>query len=389
MPNNIEQLQAFLEKADIPKIKTKPKTFLGIAKQPHYENVLSNIYAFYFNVNEEHGLRDLFISTFIDIILIKTNGQGKQFCFDEGFEVRTEVGSGEGRIDLFLANESSAIIIENKVYHNFNNPLNDYWTLANCIDLENKIGVVLSLRKIPYTRHEHFINITHMELMEKVIGNLNVYKKQASSKYLVFLEDLYQNIKNLSLSHMTKDELKLFLAHKQKVNQLVEYRKNIQIHVEDEIAKACKELGGNLKLAKPKDKNRRKRLRYMISPNHKDLVITVVYGELLNETGGKLHLIVELRNGLLDNREQYRNIQFPSLTKEVRSDDFFKIKDQNYEHFASKSYDLELGNFHDLNLFIVSKLREDGLYSVYTHLNSYIKESKKEKEKRNPQPAEQ
>ncbi|RZT93574.1 PD-(D/E)XK nuclease superfamily protein [Ancylomarina subtilis] len=388
MPNNIEQLQAFLEKADIPKIKAKPKTFLGIAKQPHYENVLSNLYAFFFDVNEEHGLKDLFISTFIDIIQVKTKGQGKQFYFDDGFEVRTEVGTGEGRIDLFLANESSAIIIENKVYHNLINPLANYWALIDRIELQNKIGVVLSLRKIPYTGNENFINITHLELMEEVMRNLNIYEEQASPKFLIFLEDLHQNIKNLSLSHMKVEELELFLLNKDKINQLVKYRRNIQVHVEDEIAKACKELGGNLKLAKPKDKNRGKRLRYMISPSYKDLVITVVYGELLNEVGGQLHLIVEMRNKLLNDREQYRNIQFPAITDDVRRDDFFEIKDQNYEHFASKSYDLGLENFHDLNLFIVRKLKEDGLYSVYTHLNSYIKESRKEKQKRNPQPVE-
>ncbi|WP_165389660.1 PD-(D/E)XK nuclease family protein [Ancylomarina subtilis] len=361
---------------------------MGIAKQPHYENVLSNLYAFFFDVNEEHGLKDLFISTFIDIIQVKTKGQGKQFYFDDGFEVRTEVGTGEGRIDLFLANESSAIIIENKVYHNLINPLANYWALIDRIELQNKIGVVLSLRKIPYTGNENFINITHLELMEEVMRNLNIYEEQASPKFLIFLEDLHQNIKNLSLSHMKVEELELFLLNKDKINQLVKYRRNIQVHVEDEIAKACKELGGNLKLAKPKDKNRGKRLRYMISPSYKDLVITVVYGELLNEVGGQLHLIVEMRNKLLNDREQYRNIQFPAITDDVRRDDFFEIKDQNYEHFASKSYDLGLENFHDLNLFIVRKLKEDGLYSVYTHLNSYIKESRKEKQKRNPQPVE-
>ncbi|MBL4744730.1 MAG: PD-(D/E)XK nuclease family protein [Flavobacteriaceae bacterium] len=379
---DIEQLQAFLDTADIPKIKSKPKTFLGIAKQPHYENVLSNIYAFYLNKSEEHGFKDLFIISLLEIIKRKTSINDIHCKY---FKIRTEYPTDKGgRIDLLIRNDSEAIIIENKVYHFLNNDLNDYW---NTIRVNNKIGIVLSLRKIPYTGHDNFINITHLELMEEVIGNLNIYKEQASSKYLVFLEDLYQNIKNLSLSHMKVEELELFQDNKEKINQLVEYRKNIQIHVEDEVAKACKELGGNLKLVKPKDKNRSKRLRYMLSPNQKDLVITVVYGELLNEAGGKLHLIVELRNRLLENREQYRNIQFPLDAEAVRSDDFFKIKNQNYEHFASKSYDLELENFHDLNLFIVSKLKEDGLYSVYTHLNSYIKENRKGK--RNLQSVEQ
>ena len=47
---DLNKLQHFINQNDIPIIKGKPKTFLGIAKQPHYENVLSNIYAFYFDV---------------------------------------------------------------------------------------------------------------------------------------------------------------------------------------------------------------------------------------------------------------------------------------------------------------------------------------------------
>ena len=62
------QLQSFLNQNEIPIIKSKPKTFLGIAKQPHYENVLSNIYAFYFDVNEVHQFKDLFIKSLLELI---------------------------------------------------------------------------------------------------------------------------------------------------------------------------------------------------------------------------------------------------------------------------------------------------------------------------------
>jgi hypothetical protein len=59
LTKEFEQLQTFLNQNEIPKIKGKQKTFLGIAKQPHYENVISNIYAFYFNVNEVHKFKSL------------------------------------------------------------------------------------------------------------------------------------------------------------------------------------------------------------------------------------------------------------------------------------------------------------------------------------------
>ena len=51
---DVYQLKIFLESHTIPSVKQQPKTFLEIAWQPHYENVISNIYAFYFDPHEEH-----------------------------------------------------------------------------------------------------------------------------------------------------------------------------------------------------------------------------------------------------------------------------------------------------------------------------------------------
>ena len=48
----IEKLQEFLNKSSIPISQKAPKTFLEIARQPHYENVISNIYGFFFDVND-------------------------------------------------------------------------------------------------------------------------------------------------------------------------------------------------------------------------------------------------------------------------------------------------------------------------------------------------
>ncbi len=50
---NIEALKDLLDKNIIPEKTKTPLTFLAIAKQPHYENVISNIYAFYLDQEEE------------------------------------------------------------------------------------------------------------------------------------------------------------------------------------------------------------------------------------------------------------------------------------------------------------------------------------------------
>jgi len=126
---NIQVLEDFLDHNVIPKIKRRPKTFLGIAKQPHYENVMSNIYAFYFKVEEVHGMHDLFITSLLEIINESKLGSIKKVNEISDFEVETEVSTKKGgRIDLLLSSQNHAIIIENKVLHNLKNDLEDYLT---------------------------------------------------------------------------------------------------------------------------------------------------------------------------------------------------------------------------------------------------------------------
>ena len=144
---DLKALQTFLNQNKIPVVKGKPKTFLGIAKQPHYENVLSNLYAFYFDVNEVHKLKDLFIKSLLE--LINTSSLAKDNIVFEtflNFDITTEYTTkNQKRIDILLQNNDQAIIIENKVYHIINNELNEYY---NEIKAATTVGIVLSLSPI-------------------------------------------------------------------------------------------------------------------------------------------------------------------------------------------------------------------------------------------------
>lgn len=44
---------------------------MDISGYPHYENVCSNILAFYFNPLEEHNLNNLVINSFIKVLISK------------------------------------------------------------------------------------------------------------------------------------------------------------------------------------------------------------------------------------------------------------------------------------------------------------------------------
>ena len=61
----MDKYEKLLEKfADLPKVESAPPTFMEIAGYPHYENVCSNILAFFFDTEEQHEYKDFFKLTF-------------------------------------------------------------------------------------------------------------------------------------------------------------------------------------------------------------------------------------------------------------------------------------------------------------------------------------
>lgn len=357
-------LQAFLNQNDIPIIKGKPKTFLGIAKQPHYENVMSNIYAFFFTTNEIHKMNDLFISSLLQIIQYKKNKTSTLYLND--FDVATEASTKKGgRIDLLLFNANQAIIIENKVYHKLNNDLNDYW---DSIDQEQKIGIVLSLNPISVP-NQNFINITHLELIKKVIENSGQYLIEARDKYVIFLKDFYQNIINLSKMEMNEKELNFYYNNQERIMEVRNFLVAVNKHISNQVEIACEILGEPLKLQIPKSDNKA-RLRYYLSPNNSNLMFTIVYDGLWKREK-QIVLIVELANNLLNNRNRYKSISFNEEEKDLLCNDFYDKKG-SWAHFALKTYTLANDEVQNLSTFIAKKLEDDQLLSIFRKLNNYI-----------------
>ena len=237
---DIKSLQTFLDQAPIPQVKTKPKTFLEIARQPHYENVISNIYAFYFDPHEEHGLGHLFINSFIECIKEQMQ-QEKNFLDDfQEFVIETEYGTEDkGRIDLFLYNDEQAIIIENKIYHHLANNLDDYWNTATKeVKTKNIVGVLLTLGKHSGNLHQNFVNVLHFDFLKAVMSNIGNHLMEASEKYVTFLKDLYQNIENMSTKLLSSDDFKFYIENQDKILDTVKFNDQAKDHITTQIENA-------------------------------------------------------------------------------------------------------------------------------------------------------
>ena len=96
------------------KIPVKEKTFMDVSGYPHYENVCSNILAFYFNTIEEHNMNNLVINSLIKV-LKNNNINIEPIKENDIVKVSREYTTLKGnRIDIVLENDNLVIGIENK-----------------------------------------------------------------------------------------------------------------------------------------------------------------------------------------------------------------------------------------------------------------------------------
>lgn len=373
----LPELQQFLDQSNIPQVKGNPTTFLGIARQPHYENVLSNIYAFYFNPNAEHGLNELFTISLLDCIKSTSLGASKDFSNFSDYSIETESSTDKGgRIDLLLNNGVNAIIIENKMYHILNNDLRDYWdsVIKELEDQNRLIGIVLSLKETPNTGHPQFINITHIQLLEKVMANIGPYLLEASDKYLVFLKDFHQNIINLSRKIMNKEDFTFYYHNQEKINQLVKYQDRIVEHLKKEVEAAGKSIVECEVKSHKSGSNSENRFRYYASKENPDLMLTVVFEKLM-KLDKKLAIIIELQGKALSFRNEIESSKYKATTSLTFNTDF-TTTNKTYAHFAHRWYSPTNDEIYHLSDFITNKLNDDKFMEIFRDLDKFLSEKK-------------
>lgn len=245
--------------SNLPETSITRKNLIEIAGYPRWENVNSNLLAFYFDEKEEHGFGRLFINSLLDIYEKRAKVDIPRELFETDFSVDREVYTNKGgRIDLLLKDESLdidesqtvnwAIIIENKIYADLYNNLTDYWKSTKS---ESKYGIVLSVNpvKIDSKLKKNgilYVNILHKELVEKVIQNLADYYLDSDNLHLLFLKEYIANVNSyyrdkrkikemdeaLQLFHNNKSDIEIF---KKKDMDLLKHISRIVFKVFEEL----------------------------------------------------------------------------------------------------------------------------------------------------------
>lgn len=181
--------------AKLPAHVERPPTFMEIARYPHYENVCSNLLAFFLDPTGPHGLGTL--------VLDALTRAGSITAADERFggrvsverEVITDAGN---KIDIQIESEARVVLVENKIRARVKNPFPDYAAhLDKVAGGRAKHKVLLTLTPTREGSEWGFDNITHERLIGQIRSTLGHHISTAESRYVTLLVDFMNTLENL------------------------------------------------------------------------------------------------------------------------------------------------------------------------------------------------
>lgn len=331
---------------DIPKSQKQPIGFLEIIKKQYHENINSSIYAHFINC-EEKAVSEMFMDALTDLIEEKTNR-----LFSLGAPYATcEVVTQNGRIDIVIQDRLSeqVILIENKIFHHLHNDLTDYWNHFNCSE-EHKIGVLLTPypHKVPDANKETFINITHVEWIQKVKEKGIPFN--LSNKYTIYITDFVNTIDQFSTNYAMDEQAKFYFEHALKILKIQETTTAAHQFLNNQFQLIASRLGWQTYGNAIEWRN------FWDEQNHLDTYLTIVTEPLLNGEM-KFLLILELMRLDKDNVSKLEehlkdNAQFKRMKRggTVGRDKL---------HFGMIEYSISLEQLENLADFVYQKIMED------------------------------
>lgn len=178
-----------------------PPTFFEVTQYPHYENVASNVLAFFLDPEGVHGLGTLFL----DALLAPLELERLSF---ETVEREASTGTGK-RLDLIIKCDDLVVGVENKVYAAAYNPFDDYAAhLREHSDGRQTTQILLCLHAPPPGTVPTDVSVvTYEQLMGRVRQGLGLHAGDAPAQYLTFALEFIKTMENLKRGNRMNNEI--------------------------------------------------------------------------------------------------------------------------------------------------------------------------------------
>lgn len=209
----------------LPKTVKQP-TYLELCKYPRrrFEEICSRLLCFYLAPNKEHALKELFLSSLLELL-----APDKTFYLQEDkIHVISEENAEGKRLDILVYSDTFVIGIENKITAGLYNPLEIYKNRIQLYGSENIFRVVLSLKKLSskedlaFIENHGFVNLTYKNYFSQIAKNLSSYKITGNEKYLSHLNDFIETLENMTDNNVLNEDLSnFFYDNSKKIDALI------------------------------------------------------------------------------------------------------------------------------------------------------------------------
>lgn len=185
-------------------------TIFSIGGKGYFENPTTDLLAFFCDPEGPHQFGTTVLEALFDCLGPNERPQSLKLTSPP---VREQV-TGEGRMDLLLDSEDWVLALENKIFHEQNNPFDDYKAYVdNWRGQKQGYCVVLSLDgQAPEGWH----GVTYAELIFKLRENIApLLLKNPVNKWSIYFRDFLLNLEQTVTNvHKVPDEtLNFFLEH--------------------------------------------------------------------------------------------------------------------------------------------------------------------------------
>lgn len=222
----------------IPSIERVKPGFISVLKA-HSETNLTNLLAYLFKGQDYPQLQEIFLQAFIDCIdLDPDEDYFLNEMLNKGFEyieVYSEYTTKVGRIDILVIKNSnkqlerSAIIIENKLYHELNNDFDDYYySVIEDFNILPKNIAVVALTLKPFEHafpsymkkakvlHKNLSKAVKESLDESQIDHNDKSAKFFVHEYLMHIDDLYLE----RINHTQDNSIAFYNTNRKLINSI-------------------------------------------------------------------------------------------------------------------------------------------------------------------------
>jgi hypothetical protein len=208
----------------------KERTLFSLGGRGYYENPASDLLAFFLKPDAEHGFEALFLQAFLECMKLDPADLGMAAGVTVSRDGKTEEGK---KIDLVVQGSDWVLLIENKIYHILNNPLDFYEAYGHSLPGGKKLQMaILSPQGIergnwkPVT-YRDYCGALRRRLGEELVNH-------AYSKWVIFAREFILHLENeLGQPIMNNKDADFVEQHAEQINQVTNLAREYRVFLSE------------------------------------------------------------------------------------------------------------------------------------------------------------